>query len=33
VTILHDGANAQLMLFEVDNPTFVADVIPLLNQL
>jgi hypothetical protein len=33
VTILHDGANARPMIFEVDNPTFVADVIPLLNQL
>jgi hypothetical protein len=33
VTILHDGASARPMIFEVDNPTFVADVIPLLNQL
>jgi len=33
VTILHDGANARPMIFEVDNPTFAANVIPLLNQL
>jgi hypothetical protein len=33
VTILHDGASARPMIFTVDNPTFVADVIPLLTQL
>jgi hypothetical protein len=33
VTILRDGANVQPMRFEVDNPTFVADVIPLLDLL
>jgi hypothetical protein len=33
VTILHEGASARPMIFTVDNPTFVTDVIPLLNQL
>jgi hypothetical protein len=33
VTILHEGASARPMIFLVDNPTFVTEVIPLLNQL